>query len=950
MRTQVRTTTPSSRPGTGETSGMSRRRDTSDRRDPRTGLPFRIKHAVERRSGFSMDDVRVEYNAMLPGTVGANAVTKGSRIAVAPGQEHHVAHEAWHVVQQKLRRARADFDRNGHAISTDAALEREADAFGEETTRSVGAIPSLDTIPLRSVAASALSPIQRQSDDEADDDADVEDKPRRKARRTGVPDDVSRKGRRPKVVTPDVDPKDDASQIPKPADRGTKRRHRMLATSAARPLLGGPSSIAASPSGPSSGSAMRDTAIFGRRGRRLVRPPMPMAMGTAAHPTASVSAASPAAMDTSTPPRSPAAPRRSSRPKTPRVDRAATEAAAAIPMRYAAAFRDVGEVKRPAAPAPLLPPWSSAPDANAAKLMAFATAPTKPAVVPKLARPTRHVSPSAAAPKIGSELAKYVGVHHAAQEGGVSIAEGKYFDAPISMKGRRTEQIARHTTNLALNRVAVAQKNASGMPPVETQMSPVGSRILINANNRESSEVLRAGIEHAGSLHAYVLGHEALTPAMDKDADRPIRYQSKLRRVAADARPWQAARAAGERAADRRSAASLLAATQSAGVGVFDRNDPNQIKEELKRWRDGTAPRVYVVLHGPADKHDSHAELVQSALRQEHLSDFESADSGMPYGPKTPCLGCATKHNVKYPKFKLDTSRPGSYFGRASGVRSAAEEAEAIRLTSLGTRGSFSQNGYQRNSDAQDSDTDDDGNVNYPLPIGFHVPFRQSNPEKLAWDLGGGRHVTAAAGDKRKTIVARLARRKAMEDRREAKLQDAARSKAASPAASSRPTSSGDAVMAPAPPMSPAPPAALRTPPRSSGASSRTVRARDRTGRTEPRFTLPASMVSVTAKDSPAPGPAAAPSAARPEPPEGGSRRVERRAASPARPAASVAAPVPHVPSPPVRTSPAARAGPAAAPQGPTVLPLIPTVGGGARGRVGLVRAVKTPTIWDSLR
>lgn len=915
---------------------------TSNRRDPRTGLPFRVKHAVEQRSGLSMDDVRVEYNAAMPGTVGAHAVTRGSRIAVAPGQEQHVAHELWHVAQQKMRRVRADFERNGHAISTNAALEREADAVGEETTRSVGAMPSPDAAPLRSVDASALSPMQRQGsdDDEAEVADDEDSKPRRKTRRTGTAVKTERKGRR-EVATPESDSPDGAGSIRKLDDRGSKRRSRVLASPAAAPSRGGPSSLAASPSGPS-GSSMRDIAISGRRGRRLVRPSMPSATGATAHLTASMSAASPAAMDTSSSPRSPAAPRRSSRPKPPRVLPAATEAAAAAPMRHAAAFRDVGEEKRAASPAPLSLPASSASDSNAAKLMTYAMAPMKPAVVPKFAK--RRV-----ARKDGSRLTDLVGVHHVAQEGKISMRHGKRYVGPMSMMGKRAEQIARHTTNLALNRVSVAQKASGGPAPVEIQMTGVGTHILINANNRASSETLLAGIRAAGSLHEYALGDEGRTPAMDQDTERPVRYQSKLRQAADATLHWQGRGARGESSADRRMAASLLEATRSAGVGVFDRRKPDQIKAELDKWKDGTAPRVYVVLHGPADVHDSHAELVQSAFRKEHLADYDR-DSTMPYGPKTQCLGCHTKHRVKYPQFGRSSNGPGALFEKASGVQSGEEEEDAIQtVQSMPAHGSVSQNNYLRNSDAPDSDTDDTGKVNYPLPIGFDVPFRQPNPGTREWDLGGGRRFTAAAGDKRATILARLARRKATEERREAKLREAARSKAASPAASSRSNSSSDAVMAPASPAAPAPPRAVRTPPRSSDASSRTARAADRSSRTEQRFTLPASMVSVTAMDSPAPGLAAPPSAPRPDAPARGSRRVERREDSPARPAAKAAAPAPHVPSPPVHTSHAARTGPAAAPLGPTVLPLIPTVGGIPRGRIGLVRAAKTPSIWDQV-
>ena len=49
---------------------------------------------------MSMDDVKVHYNSSQPAQLNALAYTQGSDIHVAPGQEQHLPHEAWHVVQQ----------------------------------------------------------------------------------------------------------------------------------------------------------------------------------------------------------------------------------------------------------------------------------------------------------------------------------------------------------------------------------------------------------------------------------------------------------------------------------------------------------------------------------------------------------------------------------------------------------------------------------------------------------------------------------------------------------------------------------------------------------------------------------------------------------------------------------------------------------------------------------
>jgi hypothetical protein len=66
-----------------------------------TGLPDQLKAGVETLSGLGMDDVRVHYNSPRPAQLRALAYTQGADIHVGPGQENHLPHEAWHVVQQK---------------------------------------------------------------------------------------------------------------------------------------------------------------------------------------------------------------------------------------------------------------------------------------------------------------------------------------------------------------------------------------------------------------------------------------------------------------------------------------------------------------------------------------------------------------------------------------------------------------------------------------------------------------------------------------------------------------------------------------------------------------------------------------------------------------------------------------------------------------------------------
>jgi hypothetical protein len=100
-----------------------------------TGLPDGLKVGIEHLSGLSMDDVRVHYNSPMPATVQAHAYAQGSAIHIAPGQDKHLPHEAWHVVQQKQGRVKPKLQLKGLAINDDAALEREADVMGARAKR-----------------------------------------------------------------------------------------------------------------------------------------------------------------------------------------------------------------------------------------------------------------------------------------------------------------------------------------------------------------------------------------------------------------------------------------------------------------------------------------------------------------------------------------------------------------------------------------------------------------------------------------------------------------------------------------------------------------------------------------------------------------------------------------------------------------------------------------------
>lgn len=101
----------------------------------RTGLPEALKSGIERLSGMSMDHVRVRYNSDKPAQMNAHAYTQGSNIEVAPGQEHHLPHEGWHVVQQMRGGVAPRVQAKGIPVNDDPALEHEADVMGARALR-----------------------------------------------------------------------------------------------------------------------------------------------------------------------------------------------------------------------------------------------------------------------------------------------------------------------------------------------------------------------------------------------------------------------------------------------------------------------------------------------------------------------------------------------------------------------------------------------------------------------------------------------------------------------------------------------------------------------------------------------------------------------------------------------------------------------------------------------
>tara|TARA_B100000497_G_C7694475_1_gene423506 strand:+ start:3314 stop:4765 length:1452 start_codon:yes stop_codon:yes gene_type:complete len=94
-------------------------------------LPAKLKIGVEALSGVDMSDTTVHKNSSLPAQFKAQAFAEGTNIHLAPGKEEHLAHEAWHVAQQKQGRVEPTKQLKGKTnINDDPTLEKEADTMG----------------------------------------------------------------------------------------------------------------------------------------------------------------------------------------------------------------------------------------------------------------------------------------------------------------------------------------------------------------------------------------------------------------------------------------------------------------------------------------------------------------------------------------------------------------------------------------------------------------------------------------------------------------------------------------------------------------------------------------------------------------------------------------------------------------------------------------------------
>lgn len=97
----------------------------------RTGMPDQLKARLENLSGFDLSELRVHRNSEKPAKINALAYAQGQDIHLGMGQDKHLPHEAWHVVQQMQGRVKPTTKiKDNLTINDDKTLEKEADMVG----------------------------------------------------------------------------------------------------------------------------------------------------------------------------------------------------------------------------------------------------------------------------------------------------------------------------------------------------------------------------------------------------------------------------------------------------------------------------------------------------------------------------------------------------------------------------------------------------------------------------------------------------------------------------------------------------------------------------------------------------------------------------------------------------------------------------------------------------
>ncbi|MGY0035725.1 eCIS core domain-containing protein [Pedobacter sp. NJ-S-72] len=147
----------------------------TQRKENNTGLPDNLKSGVENLSGYSMDDVKVHYNSDRAAQLQAYAFAQGTDIHLSSGQERHLPHEAWHVVQQKQNRVKPTVQMKDNTnINDDPGLENEADIMGVKALQNIGIVQRKQTGTLSgSTVIQLTGPLIRLNEEHTDEDANT---------------------------------------------------------------------------------------------------------------------------------------------------------------------------------------------------------------------------------------------------------------------------------------------------------------------------------------------------------------------------------------------------------------------------------------------------------------------------------------------------------------------------------------------------------------------------------------------------------------------------------------------------------------------------------------------------------------------------------------------------------------------------------------------------------
>jgi len=365
-----------------------------------------------------------------------------------------------------------------------------------------------------------------------------------------------------------------------------------------------------------------------------------------------------------------------------------------------------------------------------------------------------------------SKLDEILVLRGAQQQGRISKPQGKQYVGPETFTKKRAMQVTRHITNLILNRLTNEQVKQDGKKPVEIQMSSVGGVLLLSTNQREASKALYESMKNERGVFNYINNVNAFTPiAGDADEARPKSNFAKIEAASKRGRHWQEEGNLKEDKTDVNRADAILKAIITEEVGLLDPDNKQQFEDNLKNFG---KHKVYVVLHSSTRNiKGEHAERVQSEIRVNHLKEYENDLSTPPGGPKTTCLGCASEHEAKYSELGLESKYNGAYFEKTSPAIGKAEDIAVRLVNTRPSTGSISKEGYMRNSDYPDSDTDNEGNLVFPRPLGFRVAHDEDNPTEMEWYTAEDEIKSFAPRLKRNKIIEREQRLKRSKQRKQ---------------------------------------------------------------------------------------------------------------------------------------------------------------------------------------